>query len=473
MGSPAAADKEALLAALHQFETASAALGTLSIDGFNPTELLAIQARRETIARQQPVLDHKIYQRLRHDTTPTALGDTTWKRILAERLRISDSDAQRRLDHADVLGPRTSLTGQPLEPVYPNTSAGQAVGAIGAEHLTTITRFFKKLPKSIDYQTREEAEATLAQHATQLGPDSFRQVANRLRYLLNQDGEFTDVDRQAQRCLRKGKQRDDGMVPISGYLTPEAAAAWEAVEAKLAAPGMCNAADEHPTVDGQPTPEQVAADTRTPGQRSHDAFLALNRAMLASGDLGQHNGLPATIIVTAELKDLEKAAGQGLTAGGTLLPMSDVLRLTSHAYLYLALFDGKGIPLHLGRTRRTASPGQRIVLHAQHRGCTAPGCTTPGYRTQVHHANRDWKDGGLTDIEDLTLACGPHNRLIENTGWTTRNRTSDGITEWLPPPHLDNGQPRTNTYHHPNRILTPNGEDNQQSSDDESGDDPP
>nr|WP_305035954.1 hypothetical protein [Mycobacterium tuberculosis] len=26
-------------------------------------------------------------------------------------------------------------------------------------------------------------------------------------------------------------------------------------------------------------------------------------------------------------------------------------------------------------------------------------------------------------------------------------------TEWLPPPHLDHGQPRTNTFHHPERFL--------------------
>ncbi|WP_343709027.1 hypothetical protein, partial [Mycobacterium sp.] len=26
-------------------------------------------------------------------------------------------------------------------------------------------------------------------------------------------------------------------------------------------------------------------------------------------------------------------------------------------------------------------------------------------------------------------------------------------TEWIPPPHLDHGQPRTNTYHHPEKLL--------------------
>jgi hypothetical protein len=48
--------------------------------------------------------------------------------------------------------------------------------------------------------------------------------------------------------------------------------------------------------------------------------------------LGQHNGLPASIIVTTTLGELEACAGRALTGGASLLPMSDVLRLASHAH---------------------------------------------------------------------------------------------------------------------------------------------
>ena len=150
--------------------------------------------------------------------------------------------------------------------------------------------------------------------------------------------------------------------------------------------------------------------------------------------------------------------GHGVTAGGTWVPMDDVVRIGSHAFHYWVVFDKAGIPLHLGRTRRTASPGQRIVLLAMHGGCTMPGCTANGYRCQVHHANKDWKDGGDTNIEDLTLACGPDNRMVETTGRTTRNR-ADGVTEWIPPPELDCGQSRINAFHHPDRILAPDEDD--------------
>uniref|UniRef100_UPI00389AE15C HNH endonuclease signature motif containing protein n=1 Tax=Mycobacterium sp. HUMS_1102779 TaxID=3383487 RepID=UPI00389AE15C len=123
---------------------------------------------------------------------------------------------------------------------------------------------------------------------------------------------------------------------------------------------------------------------RGPAQRQHDGLLAALRAMLASGELGKHNGLPASIIVTTTLAELEAAAGQALTGGGTILPMSDVIRLARHSHHYLAIFD-QGKTLALYHTKRLASPAQRIVLYAKDRGCSAPGCTVGGYYCEVHH----------------------------------------------------------------------------------------
>lgn len=101
------------------------------------------------------------------------------------------------------------------------------------------------------------------------------------------------------------------------------------------------------------------------------------RAVLASGELGQHNGLPASIIVTTTLKELEAGAGRGLTGGGSILPMKEVIRLARHAHHYLAIFD-KGRTLALYHTKHPASPAQRIMLYAKDRGCSAPGCDVSG-----------------------------------------------------------------------------------------------
>ena len=226
----------------------------------------------------------------------------------------------------------------------------------------------------------------MARLAGEHRPDELAKLADKLTDCLNPDGDFTDVDRAKRRGITIGNQDIDGMSPISGYLTPEARATIDAVFAKLAAPGMCNSADDEPCISGTPSQAAIHGDTRSAGQRNHDALLAAARALLASGELGQHNGLPASIIVTTTLQELEAGAGKGLTGGGTLLPMSDVIRLGSHAHHYLAIFDnGKALALY--HTKRLASPAQRIVLYAKDRGCTFPGCNVPGYLCEVHHCD--------------------------------------------------------------------------------------
>ncbi|OBJ52857.1 hypothetical protein A9W95_19570 [Mycobacterium sp. 1423905.2] len=216
---------------------------------------------------------------------------------------------------------------------------------------------------------------------------------------------------------------------------------------------MCNPEDEAPCVQGSPPEEVIRHDLRSAAQRNHDALNAACRALLCSGNLGNHNGLPASIIVTTTLQDLEAAAGRGLTGGGTLLPMSDVIRLSRHAHHYLAIFD-HGRALALYHTKRLASPAQRIVLYGKDRGCSAPGCDVPGYYCEVHHVT-PYAQCHTTDVNELTFACGGDHSLAAQ-GYTTRKNTR-GDTEWIPPPHLDSlgrgSQPRVNDFHHPERIL--------------------
>src|SRR4029078_8301312 len=104
----------------------------------------------------------------------------------------------------------------------------------------------------------------------------------------------------------------------------------------------------------------------------------------------------------------------------------------------------------LGRAKRLASRGQRIVLYAKDRGGTKPGCTAPGYWCEAHSVAGWTAANSPTDIDKLTLACPPNNRLIEKTGWRTRKR-KDGRTEWLPPPNLDNGHNPGKHYNQPQR----------------------
>ncbi|WP_406815683.1 HNH endonuclease signature motif containing protein [Mycobacterium sp. M23085] len=448
-------DREALSTA---FDTIDAALDDLvgyDCDALATREQLAVLERCEKVRRRLPAVEHPIINSLARQAPSQELGGTLTHAI-TEATLISRSEASRRIKEARDLGPRHGLTGEPVPPMLPATAAAQRDGTLGPGQVAVIRKFYHRLPGWIDAGTREQAEAKLALEGTRYRPEQLDKLAAVLADCLNPDGNFTDEDRARQRGLTLGDQQADGMSQLRGWLTPEARATIEAVWAKLAAPGMCNPDDENPCIEGSPSEQAIESDARSGTQRNHDGLNAALRGLLASGELGQHNGLPASIIVTTTLQELEAAAGRGLTGGGTILPMSDVIRLARHAHQYLAIFD-QGKALALYHTKRLASPAQRIVLYAKDRGCSAPGCTLPGYYCELHHVN-DWAGCHTTDVNNLTFACGPHHRLLRPGGWTTR-KNAKGDTEWRPPPHLDRGRPRVNVFHHPEKLLRDRDDD--------------
>jgi Domain of unknown function (DUF222) len=439
---------EEIGAAFDALAAARSRLNDLCFDGLTTAERLTYLERLEQEARRAPVAGHVLINQLGEQADTESLGGRL-PAVLAARLRITRADAGRRVAQAADLGPRRALSGEPLPPRLAATATAQRAGTLGAAHINIIRGLLKRLPDFVDAPTREHIHTNLATLATQVTPEELSGLAEHVLDCVHPDGDYTDTDRARRRGLTLGTPGADGMRKLTGLLTPDAAAALEAVLAKLAAPGMCHPDDKNPVLDGPAPQEQARRDLRSTAQRNHDALDTAARTLLASGKLGQHNGLPATLVVTTTLTELETAAGTGRTGGGTIVPMSTVLRLAAQAHPYLAIFDGAK-PLALYHAHRFASAAQRLMLYAKCRGCTKPGCHAPAYHTQVHHVS-GWTTTGRTDINDLTLACGPDNRLAEK-GWTTRTNTH-GDTEWIPPPHLDHGQPRTNRYHHPEKLL--------------------
>jgi hypothetical protein len=433
--------------ALGVLDDAVDALAAVDVESLSPPDRFVLLERLETARRRQVALSHAVVAKLERFEGCPPVGIA-----LADVLRVSPREVKRRIRDAGQLAPRTALTGEPLPPLLPETSTAWHRGQLDAEHLRVIQKFFCDLPDHVPPAEREKAERALAHKAAVLRPDQLERVAHRLSLHLNPDGKFSDEDRARKRgFMWIGGQGVDGMSVGKVVADPELRAGIDAVLAHYGAPGMCNPADENPTTT--PTDDVKERDARSCAQRQHDALKALVRRHLGDPKLGQHHGLPVTIIVTATLQDIQAQSGQAVTASGVVVPIPEVIRLGAHAYHYLALFDGvDGRPLWLGRTKRIASADQRIMLHGKDRGCTRPGCDAPGYHSVVHHAAKDWKNGGNTDIQDLTLACPPDNELVETGGWDTR-KLANGDTEWIPPPGLPMLRGGVNDYHHPERLL--------------------
>ncbi len=491
MSANAVADRATVLAAFDAYDSACEALAGLDFAAFTVAELLALQSRREHRARTTAGVDHRIMAALQTLAAPAEIGERTWTKVLMTRMRIGEAEAKRRVEFAEDLGPRYPACGGTIEPALPATAAALAQGAISIDHVCAIRDGLRRAAKVCDPAGCSALEATLATAARHVSPAEVSALADRAVYLMNQDGLEGPDPAAAKRGLTIGRQGPDGLSRVSGHVDAETAGYLRTLNTVLAARGVNNpddpdsvnpllpkdepepsAAEDAADDPGCTQPSPRARDVRTPAQRNHDALKAILRHALMSGRLGQHNGLPVTLLISTTLSELAAKAGIAVTSVGTLVPMRDVIRLAGHAEHYLAVFDGhKSLPLYLGRARRTASVGQRLAMVARDRGCSRPGCTRPAAQCQGMHVDQDWIDGGPTDADNLGLGCDRDNQLAFDTGWTTEIG-DDGRVHWLPPPLLDTGQDRINHHFHPEELLRPPDKDDGDGDDGDDGDDP-
>lgn len=160
-----------------------------------------------------------------------------------------------------------------------------------------------------------------------------------------------------------------------------------------------------------PAELQRDRDPRTKGQRRYDQYMAILRQY----EEGQQaaNGGAASVVVSTTLDDLAGADANTLfqTNVGVELDAFDLVRLGMDGTSdFLLTVDGlSGVPLHLGRSRRLASVGQRIAMFAVQGVCSWAGCTTSMSECEAHHII-SWLRYGATDIENLTGLCPTHHR---------------------------------------------------------------
>jgi hypothetical protein len=437
------ADVEARLSALH---SAVAGLADLPWDEVPIDAADAVLAGVESAQRTLSTVGYAAINRLKDDGVLSR--GRRLRNHLANMLHVSATEAGSRIATA------ADLAGE--QPQLPETAAASRYGLIGSEHVRIIRDTVAKLPDNADASDRARFDLELAGVAVAERPEVLRREAALL--LAEFDATRDDpVTRERSRAARRefviGPQDADGMRRGRFCLDPEAGSFLEILLAKLARPGMCNADDPLPVVDGDPDVFAAAGDSRTTAQRNHDAVKAAMRALLASGDLGQHRGLPVTAIVTMTLQDLEAASGLALNGGGSTVPMEVAIRMAAHAHHYLYIYDEKcGRPLFLGRSQRLATADQRIVLHAIDGGCTVPGCDQSAYHCEVHHLI-EWAAGGTTDIDRLTLACQDGNQSAgpSDEEWQARRRYDEeslGRTVWYAPKSTNpSRQPRPNWLH--------------------------
>ncbi|WP_439029734.1 DUF222 domain-containing protein [Gordonia terrae] len=419
-------------------------LQTVELSPCTDAELVGVAADTErAIARLTVAGDRQIDQVEARDL-PHKAGCRTLMQFMTHRLRVSNP--MRRRKQMDATADRTSLGGDVLPPEHPCLAEAFAQGTVGTAHVQAVLDVLDRIPAAVEHDVRVAAERQMAEIATDHTPADIAQLGARLLAHLDPDGTLSDdTDQKRRRNLWIGRQRADGTAKLSGTLSPELVARLTMMLAVWGRPGLNNPADpDSPRGPaGHADPDAVAAaadrDGRSLAQINHDALDAALAAGFADGTLGKsHRGLPVQLLIKADLGDLVREAGLATTATGTLLPIGDVIALAADAQPWLAVFkDATTVPLHFGRGKRFATRHQRLVSFARPDGevCSAPGCDQPATHVDMHHAQRDWAEGGLTDIDDLAPACPRHNRMVgkkpgQYTTWVVRDGPDEGRCVW-------------------------------------------
>jgi Domain of unknown function (DUF222)/HNH endonuclease len=403
-----AASDEAVLAAARVVESARRRLGSFDLP------LVAELDRRPVVGRE---------------LAPSVAA------FLSRLLNVSPREARQRVRQARALGSRPAISGAVLPPVRPVLAEARQSGSVNEEHVEVVLRTLHRLPSAMPTAVVEKAEASLTDWASRLDPAALRPIAARLLATLDPDGRLTDAaDHYRRRCLQL-VPLGDGMHRLTGDLDPAAAALAGTVLNALSAP--------QPTEAGGP-------DQRSAAQRRHDALVVVLKQALRAGQLPQSGGVPATVLISLTAAQLTHGQELAETSTGQQLTVAQALRLAGQAELALLFADATGRPLNLYRNRRLASPSQTLALIARDNGCTFPGCTMPPEWTEKHHVV-PWRNGGLTNLDNLALVCDYHHDHHLREGWRIQMRR--GQPYWLPPAWKDPEQkPIRNHHFHPPRT---------------------
>jgi hypothetical protein len=272
-------------AALAALAAARRALLGLDLAGCSDETLIAVMQQSETDRRQAAAVDHRVVAEVDARGIAAARGLAKTTALLVAMLRIDRGEATARYAAAMDLGPRRTLTGEPLEPIFATVAHACTTGEISPAHARIVTQTVDALPDAVAAERDRQVETFLVEQARLFEPRTLRLIARRLLDTVDPDGTLTSEADRTRRRFLTAHQRPDGSVYGSFDTGPLTGEALLTVLDTLARPLPAD-------------PDTGQADPRTAAQRRHDALHQLLMLALRSGSLPACGGVAATILVT-------------------------------------------------------------------------------------------------------------------------------------------------------------------------------
>ena len=155
-----------------------------------------------------------------------------------------------------------------------------------------------------------------------------------------------------------------------------------------------------------------------------EALLDLAEASLVAAN--EPRAARAHVVVHVDAAALcADGHGRSELEDGPLISPETARRLGCDAAV-AAQIERDGLPVSVGRSRRTVPPALRRLLEARDgHTCCFPGCERRRH-LQAHH-RQHWAHGGETSLENLVLLCYQHHRVVHEGGYTMEGHAESGI----------------------------------------------
>ena len=155
-----------------------------------------------------------------------------------------------------------------------------------------------------------------------------------------------------------------------------------------------------------------------------EALLDLAQVSLATANEPRRERARIVVHVDAAALSTD-GRGRCELEDGPLISPETARRLGCDADI-VAQIERDGLPLSVGRSRRTVPPALRRLLEARDgHTCCFPGCERRRH-LQAHH-RQHWAHGGETSLANLVLLCYQHHRVVHEGGYTVEGDADSGI----------------------------------------------
>ncbi len=450
----------------------SLASGLHSFDRpMGPEDAVTVLDGIETIDRLTESLSAIVLSVFERCGTPRDFGAKTTKALVENRLHVSGREASRRVGLADALGKRVDFSGQSLDPKFPLVAAGLMNGTLSAIQAGIIVQCLKKLPARVGAEEREQAEKLLVEHAPGVRVRDIRVLFEEILAWADPDGDQPDETPARDEYCVNLRAREDGAWILNGLLDPVTGGIMHGLltsritagagAASTATTGSDLAAavvevfdavltgDRHDAIDpsvigelADPeqsrgeredgTPVPVGLELPSVRTRIYERFATLvSRIEMKRAGIGA----PYALVVTAKAEDLAERTGRAETGADTAFPIATAAAEGLNGAVFFHLMSEKARTVEVQTEKRFANAKQLAILAARDQGCSFPGCDTPPGWCDAHHVV-PWAEGGKTDVNNLTLACGAHHHLIDRSDWYAV-MLKDGRPAWVPPTTVD------------------------------------